>query len=80
MICLSLVFLVISLLWNIFLFAKKDLLPAAILSFISSSIKLSAFIIFPRYLVEFTSSIFRLSFTDANNTLILQVWLQMFSV
>jgi len=35
---LSLVFQVMSLLWNIFLFAKKDLLPAAILSFISSSI------------------------------------------
>ena len=55
---LSLVFLLISLLWNIFLFAKTDLFPAAILSFISSSIKLSAFIIVPRYLAEFTSSIF----------------------
>ena len=55
---LSLVFLVISLLWNIFLFAKKVLLPAAILSFISSSITLSAFIIVPRYLTEFTSLIF----------------------
>ena len=54
----SLVFLVINLLWNIFLFAKKDLLPAAILSFISSPMKLSAFIIVPRYLAEFTSSIF----------------------
>ena len=38
--------------------AKKDLLPAAILSFISYSIKLSAFIIVPRYFAEFTSSIF----------------------
>jgi len=34
-----LVFLVIILPWNIFLLAKKDLLPAAVLSFISSSIK-----------------------------------------
>jgi len=59
-------FLVISLLWNIFLFEKKDLLPAAILYFISSSIKLSTFIIVPRYLAEFTSSIFILSISIQN--------------
>ena len=39
------------------MFAKKDLLPAAILSFNSSSIKLSAFIIVLRYFAEFTPSI-----------------------
>jgi hypothetical protein len=38
-------FLDISLFWNIFLFAKKARLPVAILSFISSSIKLSLVIL-----------------------------------
>ena len=37
-------FLDMSLLWNIFLFAKKTLFPRAILSFIFSSILLSVFI------------------------------------
>ena len=48
-------FLNISLLWNIFLFAKKARLPDAILSFISSSIRLSLVTILPRYLTLFTS-------------------------
>ena len=37
-----------SLLWNIFLFAKKTLFPRAVLSFISSSILLSVFTVDPR--------------------------------
>ena len=46
----NLVFLDVSLLWSIFWFAKEALLPAAILSFISSSIKLSLVTVVPRYL------------------------------
>jgi hypothetical protein len=49
-------FLDTSLLWNIFLFAKKTRLPVAILSFISSSIRLSLITIVPRYLTMFASS------------------------
>jgi hypothetical protein len=45
-----LVFLDISLLWIIFWFAKEARLPAAILSFISSSIMLSLVTVVPRYL------------------------------
>ena len=49
--------LVMSLLWNIFLFAKKALFPTAVLSFISSSILLSVFTVNPRYLNDLTCSI-----------------------
>jgi hypothetical protein len=51
------VFLDISLLWSIFWFSKEARFPAAILSFISSSIRLSLVTIVPSYLVLFTSSI-----------------------
>jgi len=51
-----LVFLDINLFWSIFWFAKEARLPAAILTFISSSIKLSLVTVVPRYL--FYSSIF----------------------
>jgi len=53
-----LVFLYISLLWSIFWFAKEAQLPAAILSFISSSIRLPLVTVVPRYLVSLTFSIF----------------------
>jgi len=46
-----LVFLDISLLWSIIWFAKEARLPAAILSFISSTVMLSLVTIVPRYLV-----------------------------
>ena len=50
-------FLDMSLLWNIFLFAKKALFPREILSFISSSIVLSVFTVDSRYLNDLTCSI-----------------------
>ena len=53
----SFAFLDISLLCNIFLFAKKTLFPRSFLSFISSSILLSVFTLDPRYLNDQTCSI-----------------------
>ena len=46
-----LVFLDISLLWSVFWFAKEARLSAAVLSFISSSIRLSSVTVVPSYLV-----------------------------
>jgi hypothetical protein len=46
-----------SLLWNIFLFAKKASFPRAVLSFISSSIELSVFTVDPSYLNDLTCSV-----------------------
>jgi len=50
-----------SLLRNIFLFAKNALFPRAVLSFISSSTELSVFAGDPRYLNDLTCSVNQIS-------------------